>query len=944
MASEVGDLPNDVHVGAMLKGRIKELSGLSYVISKDVKHGKLASQQVPRHMRRRAVSHDVRRLPQRLRNKYAWEKQQSGGDVPAAKRPSRKHRRRASNLLKEYNRRQMKNFWLETHIWHAKRFHMTERWGYKIPDYPNDKCWRACYRATKSKAIMFDVSYLNPIQIKGDKSLILNSLNRLTCVEMGQMVHSTPSDGEKTLLLSDLHGRVIGDITHFWVDSDCNTEEEADERNKDLCTLWMFCHPAYVKTVLHHIKLVLDIKDDTIDRDIEISAEKNTDGIDVSEAIRADVEMAESLAENIAVDANKDDDLEPAAKKLKIDSDSGENRLNPASLTLTEKPSSDTANTKPCTTQPSRIKPVKNVNLEKLEPRNVPANRAPTFTSPDQLATVVDFQGTINRFKLVGPNSAAILRSVCVPASVLPPHAASESTSSETNRQLTWWKQFYAQEEKQKHHQRQSIVLANLSSKCRQQNVAVTVRDPRLLLPLKKNQEPTSTTDTNEAEAEKVISLKTADGEDVNTTDWTKGAFFSSDIRDAVTLSKSSDAEINKRRSEQLVPGSKLNLGDEESRIPVIILCEEEGFSLLVPAGWAVSFWICLVYYGCRVAGDKQLQHLYIEQGRFPTLSQHPDSAAGEFEATRIGDQLRQLHFLQPPNKRVNHAKLGIISPFQAPWKVLLEDWSSDHPPMAFIKRTGLTTPKTTPPVEAVASVKVMRDAAALAQLRAGTFTDWERFRDCLVGVRLAIKGKGRLGFFTLICLPTEEDLEEEVGSWEGPVEVIQKDCLEREREQTKEQHQKTKKRLKRSWKKLKNKQVQMKAQSTALGTPLDTDKLDKVTTSITAVKQLRNQENERFAARSEQLWLGGDFDTVRHANNRQLMGYTTHGNMSYRVGGYVGLGFVALRSLKLWRELSRKRHKATGNEALDNQKIECPVLTRETTSLQYRFATLTIL
>ena len=33
-----------------------------------------------------------------------------------------------------------------------------------------------------------------------------------------------------------------------------------------------------------------------------------------------------------------------------------------------------------------------------------------------------------------------------------------------------------------------------------------------------------------------------------------------------------------------------------------------------------------------------------------------------------------------------------------------------------------------------------------------------------------------------------------------------------------------------------------MKAQSTALGTPLDTDKLDKVTTSITAVKQLRNQ------------------------------------------------------------------------------------------------------
>ena len=33
------------------------------------------------------------------------EKESGGGNVPAAKRPSRKHRRRASNLLAEYNRR-----------------------------------------------------------------------------------------------------------------------------------------------------------------------------------------------------------------------------------------------------------------------------------------------------------------------------------------------------------------------------------------------------------------------------------------------------------------------------------------------------------------------------------------------------------------------------------------------------------------------------------------------------------------------------------------------------------------------------------------------------------------------------------------------------------------------------------------------------------------------
>ena len=50
--------------------------------------------------------------------------------------------------------------WLETHIWHAKRFHMASLWGHKIPHFPNDKGWRACYRAATSKCLMWDFSYL----------------------------------------------------------------------------------------------------------------------------------------------------------------------------------------------------------------------------------------------------------------------------------------------------------------------------------------------------------------------------------------------------------------------------------------------------------------------------------------------------------------------------------------------------------------------------------------------------------------------------------------------------------------------------------------------------------------------------------------------------------------------------------------------------------------
>ena len=57
-------------------------------------------------------------------------------------------------MLEEYNRRKKKHAWLETHIWHAKRFKMTECWGYKMAEQPCDKGFRAAYRASAQGCIM----------------------------------------------------------------------------------------------------------------------------------------------------------------------------------------------------------------------------------------------------------------------------------------------------------------------------------------------------------------------------------------------------------------------------------------------------------------------------------------------------------------------------------------------------------------------------------------------------------------------------------------------------------------------------------------------------------------------------------------------------------------------------------------------------------------------
>lgn len=79
---------------------------------------------------------------------------QGGDKVKPSRRPSRKYRRRPGNLLQEYNRRSQKNVWLETHIWHAKRFHMKRQWGYALPDTATCRGHRASLRAATTGCLL----------------------------------------------------------------------------------------------------------------------------------------------------------------------------------------------------------------------------------------------------------------------------------------------------------------------------------------------------------------------------------------------------------------------------------------------------------------------------------------------------------------------------------------------------------------------------------------------------------------------------------------------------------------------------------------------------------------------------------------------------------------------------------------------------------------------
>ncbi|KAK4168660.1 ribonucleases P/MRP protein subunit POP1 [Cladorrhinum sp. PSN259] len=178
-------------------------------------------QSVPREMRRRTASHNVKRVPKRLRDR-AWKEmiedntptvesrkrrprttrariraetikklrflaekkkkkklhKNSGDETTVAgkgtaieTRPPRPKIRR--DMLNEppkagskFKKRQVNKTWLPTHLWHAKRATMTEPskplWGFSLPLTPTAKCYRPTHRASGQKGVVvWDTSYMS---------------------------------------------------------------------------------------------------------------------------------------------------------------------------------------------------------------------------------------------------------------------------------------------------------------------------------------------------------------------------------------------------------------------------------------------------------------------------------------------------------------------------------------------------------------------------------------------------------------------------------------------------------------------------------------------------------------------------------------------------------------------------------------------------------------
>jgi len=192
-----------------------------------------AFQQVPRDLRRRTASHNVKRVPKRMQNRARREmredntptvmankrkpgssrgriraetakrlgilaekkkasKANSGDSVGIATRAPRPKIRTGRlndppNPKAKFRKRQIHKTWLPTHLWHAKRATMTEPknplWRFSLPLTCTEKSYRPTHRAGGARgAVAWDMSYMSTISLEGPVESLEKVLRKLNII------------------------------------------------------------------------------------------------------------------------------------------------------------------------------------------------------------------------------------------------------------------------------------------------------------------------------------------------------------------------------------------------------------------------------------------------------------------------------------------------------------------------------------------------------------------------------------------------------------------------------------------------------------------------------------------------------------------------------------------------------------------------------------------
>lgn len=146
----------------VMNARLIELNSLSKEIKQ--KDNKLVLQRIPRYMRRRAASHNPKRVPSRYVKHPLTPLANS-----AVKERRRKQRKKHVNKAKQrlsIKRRNKKEGRTLLHIWFRKRFSLINELDYLVPLRNNTKNYRNLHKATTTQCAFFYRPLIRSLEFK----------------------------------------------------------------------------------------------------------------------------------------------------------------------------------------------------------------------------------------------------------------------------------------------------------------------------------------------------------------------------------------------------------------------------------------------------------------------------------------------------------------------------------------------------------------------------------------------------------------------------------------------------------------------------------------------------------------------------------------------------------------------------------------------------------
>eukprot|EP00058_Branchiostoma_floridae_P001588 XP_002587076.1 hypothetical protein BRAFLDRAFT_102998 [Branchiostoma floridae] len=137
------------------------------------------------------------------------------------------------------------------------------------------------------------------------------------------------------------------------------------------------------------------------------------------------------------------------------------------------------------------------------------------------------------------------------------------------------------------------------------------------------------------------------------------------------------------------VAGGNSHVAGDNGRVPILLVHQQgrtadraaasalgTGWDVIMPAGWAMVFWLGFIYRGARAGGLREMRRLHLETGQLFFPDDFPDTGAYRTLQQEQAAKLREQHDRYPPGKRPNFARLGTAAPFHCPWERLVAGWA----------------------------------------------------------------------------------------------------------------------------------------------------------------------------------------------------------------------------------------------------------------------------